>query len=271
MWKSTALAIIFAVPVVSNTDCGGCDPSGGNSGTDDTAIDDTGTDDTGDTEPVDPCASYVGFGTAQDAATPRAYPELELMAIDLVGGFTADPDVYGRLERDISEAWGLSEPYLGDITYRPDDDGRHLVVAAGASTLQAMANGTYTDWDCANDWYEMVDIKSATGSVVVEFEGTYDLDALAVEYANLPNVTFAEPQHVLGDGPTICVTIDGDTYHYVFDEATNDCPSGCIDHTYYYFTTDSDTDFDADPLEPESWSNSQPPFTKPTWVDLYGC
>jgi len=268
MWKSTALAIIFAVPAISNTDCGGCDPSGGNGGTDDTSIDDTGTDDTGDTDPV-PCTGFSGLASpAEFDATPRAEPLMELLAIALHPGFTADEVLYTRLASDVHAIRQDPETSLENITYFAPHDGRTLVVGGDLTTLQAMANGTYTDWDCANDWYEMVDVQLHTTSVTIEFEGTYDLLDLADEYSNFPGVTWAEPDSIIGDGPTICVTIDGDTHHYVFDDASNDCQSGCIDHAYYYYTTDSTGNLS----EAKSWSTTGPAsIPKPAWVDQYGC
>jgi hypothetical protein len=263
MWKSTALAIIFAVPVVSNTDCGGCDPSGGNGGTDDTGVDDTGVDDTGDTDPVD-CTIYTGQA-GDFAATPRTEWQLELLAIELVPDLTADSTVHGRLVSDIEALW-VHEPLIDGITYRPDHNGTQIVVGGDAATLQAMGNGTYTDWDCANDWYEMVDVRQHTSTVVVEFEGTYDLQRIADEYANFPGISWAEPDFLIGDGSTVCATIDGDTYHYVFDKASGDCPSGCINHRYYYFTTDLAGTI----TEHGSWSNTSP-SDPPDWVANYGC
>jgi len=34
-----------------------------------------------------------------------------------------------------------------------------------------------------------------------------------------------------------CATPGPDEWHYVFEEASGDCPSGCIDHTYHHFVT----------------------------------
>lgn len=260
MWKSTTLAVVFAVPVFTNGNCDGCTPGSGGSGGGGV---DTGTVDTGD--PGTDCSAYVGQGTQADLdATPRARPDLEQLAISLDGGFTADAATYGRLLADTDAMGGLQASVDG-IGYRAGYPGDRLLLGADATTLSAMQGGTYADWDCPNDWYGLNDTEFHSSFVLLEFPGTFDIEGLATEYAALPGVQYAEPDYLIGDGPSFCVTRDASTWHYVFDDASGDCPAGCIDHVYRYFVSEADGTV----TYMGSWSNSAPASTRPSWVTQY--
>lgn len=255
MWKSTTFALVFAVPVMTKGGCDGCDPS-----TDpvDTGIDvDTGT--------VDVCDSYTAQATAAEiAATPRARPELEQLAIRLFPAFTADPTVYARLVADLA-AIGAASPDVAGVTYRSPWRGDQLLVGMSAATLDAVVDGTYTAWDCANDAYELEDVTPGGGYALLTFDGTYDIEALADEYAQFAGVTYAEPNHRMGGGSTVCVAPDGDTWHWRIDQGSGDCPAGCIQHDYSYFVTEADGSVD----DRGGWSNTMPPITRPAWMDTF--
>jgi len=259
MWKSTTFALVFAVPVMTKGGCDGCDPS-----TDpvDTGVD-VDTDDT-DTGTVDVCDSYSAQATdAALAATPRPRPELEQLAIQLFPSFTANPTTYARLVADLA-AIG-TDPNVAGVTYRPAWRGDQLIVGMDAATLATVVDGTYTAWDCANDAYEIEDINPGGGYALLTFDGTYDIEALADEYALFAGVTYAEPNHTMGSGSTVCVVPDGDTWHWRIDEGSGDCPAGCINHEYSYFVTQANGSV----ASHGSWANDMPPMTRPAWMDTF--
>ena len=134
-----------------------------------------------------------------------------------------------------------------------------------AGTEAAIQAGTYTAWDCPNDLYVDLSISVESWAVVLELKGIYNVAPLAAEYGALPGVQWAEPNGVFGDGPTICGTIDGETYHYVFDNASGDCPAGCISHAYTYYTTQ----IGSAPQLQGTWDNSSS-TPAPAWVAQYG-
>jgi hypothetical protein len=126
------------------------------------------------------------------------------------------------------------------VGYFAWDDGKTLVIHADAATAGAMLDGSYAAWLCPNEWYVVEGVRSLFDSyVILEFKGIYDIERLSLEYGELPGVISAEPDAVVGDGPTIDLTIDGDSYRYVFDDAGGDCPAGCTEHRYVCFTTTS--------------------------------
>jgi len=185
-----------------------------------------------------------GQGTVEEiAATPREDTNRELLAIDLAGGLTADQAVYDRLGRDL-EAIRAMTPAVENVGYLPSTDGKSLFLTADSlATYRAMERGEYRGWDCLNDWYGLEQIITEASSpatdpwVVVRLKGIYDLYKIAPEYAELPGVASAGPEGVAYPAvllPTLCVTRDGETYHYFFGSVEG----GGL--TTFYFRTEAD-------------------------------
>jgi len=226
----------------------------------DTAVEDTQT-------PIDtgPCANFQGQATpAEIAATPRADTNLEALARSMGTTLVADQVVYDRVVQDVGNIRS-QYPDMSSITYFEADDGQVLLIGADSATFANMESGKYPAWDCPNALYEMTSFSVHSFYAQLTFEGSYEMELLGSEYSLLPGVDYAEPNRRVGDGPTICSTEDGPTYHYVFDNAYGDCFSGCIYHDFSYFTTDSQgmVTFHG------KWSNSMS-VTPPSWVQQYG-
>jgi len=134
-----------------------------------------------------------------------------------------------------------------------------------SATMTQVQNGSYTAWDCPNQWYEVQQINPGSFYVQVEFQGIYNMQMLAAEYATFPGVSYAEHNGMFGGGSTICGSIDGDTWHMVLLHGWGDCPSGCIYREYFYFTTTST----GAPVFQDSWLNSSG-TPEPAWRAIYG-
>ena len=211
------------------------------------------------------CARYVGQANrAEIAATPRADVDLERLALNMGGTFTAGQTIYNRVVADVA-AVRTARPQLG-FTHRGANDGRGIVIEADAATFEQMQAGRYRGWDCADDLYRVVGKEFLPGLrfVFVRFKGLYDTQKLATEYARLPGVTLAEANNFVGDGSDICGTVADETHHYVFDLASGDCPSGCINHQLFYFTTTPGTA----PRFGGEWRRGD--GTPPDWARRYG-
>lgn len=213
----------------------------------------------------------VGHGTeAEIAATPRAEPNLELLALSLSDGLTADQAIYERVVRDVG-AIREGHPDVADIAYFPPHDGKGLLLTTTSEAADRIEAGDYVaEWDCLNEHYEMQSVMveplgMSDAFVLLQLDGLYDLTILAPDYAGLPGVDGAGPNLAGGDGPTICAEIDGETYHYVFDDAGGDCPAGCTTHDYTYFTVAADGTIE----RVGSWSNDSAE-ARPDWVDICG-
>jgi hypothetical protein len=214
------------------------------------------------------CARFVGqAGREEIAATPRQFPDLERLAIRMGGTFTAKPAVYTRVVADVTRIRSsypqLNYPYFGE------NDGKSINLGVDAATFEQMKAGTYRAWDCLNNLYGLVKADyraygSADRYVFLTFKGIYHTDLLALEYSRLPGVKSAGSNRWVGGAPDICGTIEGAEYHYVFDLASGDCPSGCINHKYFYFVSS--------PLEAPRYAGEWQPQmgSAPDWMKRYG-
>jgi hypothetical protein len=75
--------------------------------------------------------------------------------------------------------------------------------------------------------------------VNILFAGRFNTPLLATEYAKLPGVQSSWPLGGSTDVPDVCVSIEGEIFYYIFDEASGDCPAGCINYIYHDYSTDS--------------------------------
>ena len=233
--------------------------------TEDTGADsDTGSADVADTSTSPDTSSTCGHGTASEiASTPRPDANLELLSLTLTDKVVAPAPIYERVTRDVEKIRKMYEKVSG-IDYLPLHNGKSLIVQPDNATMTAIENGSYTAWDCLNNHYvKQGQRKLGSGNfLVLELKGVYDLSIVGGDYAALPGIKSAEPNGRVGDGPTICAKREGDVYHYVFDKAWGDCPAGCINHQYSYFTVD-----DGGTVTKEGeWERGG--GSRPAWLDI---
>lgn len=186
------------------------------------------------------CAGLPGTDDELEL-TPRLDAEAEVLARRVAGTFTADTPTYERIRRDLASI-RARVPAVASVR-----GGRYAGVVSlvvDVSTYASMEAGDYTAWDCLHARYGWTSprmqssgsIRLASGSVV----GRYDMTAIAALYEQLPGVATAG---LTGwpDGPRVCAERDPDgTFHYVFNDASGDCPSGCMEHHLYYFASEPD-------------------------------
>jgi hypothetical protein len=178
---------------------------------------------------------------AERALTPREDINLENLALTLSDGVVADQEVYERLVRDVGNI-RMDYPEVESIAYY-GAGSTSVMLEVDEDTLNDMEHGRYSDWNCLNrifraDHFDYIVFSSSTW-VLVHFDGVYQQASVAEAYSALPKIASAESEGVGGDGPTICIAQDGDTWHYMFDDAGGDCPAGCTEHTYYYFQVEA--------------------------------
>lgn len=209
--------------------------------------------------------------TMELASTPRADTNLELLALKLSPGrVVANQATYDRVVRDVG-AIRAQRPDLATISYFPAYDGKTVDLTVDLDTAERMKSGIYASWNCLNTRlgavmpFEYTRIGNADNEFVfVGVKGIYAIDLVGPEYGRLPGVTNTDDDNVGGDGPTICVTPGPETWHYVFDAASGDCPAGCIDHAYSHFTTNTVGAV----MQLEEWSSTSG-GSAPTWVAQY--
>jgi hypothetical protein len=139
--------------------------------------------------------------------------------------------------------------------------------------LEAWNAGTYDGWDCPNELYHVTEIEPSPslGLFILSFAGLYDVNQVGEDYLAAENVSYVEPDGLIGDGRDVCLSIDGDVHTYIFDDARGDCPAGCTSHVYTGFTVDLDGTITAlgsfDPSEPvpvPAWFDAAESCT--TWL-----
>lgn len=222
-------------------------------------------------------AERCGLGNPEDlAATPRAAPGLEILAIRLSGAVAAPADLYRRLSLDAAaiadeapaaETGGIVQPAVEPST---------IGLTVGALTYDAMVGGSYTAWDCLNSWYESVDIRfapgpGAGGTVRITFGGVYDTAQVAAEYAALPGVqtagTVAAPASPYAAPPRLCATAEGNVIHYVATGPAIAHPVGKPRPVeFYYFVGTAPGEVTLE----DTYNALSDPFIQPPWASLYG-
>jgi len=184
------------------------------------------------------CAGFVPKASADEVAkTPRADEAAEVLAIETSNEFVAPDALYQRIVGELA-AIGAAEPVVAGIGPFSSMSSNSIILGLSAAGYQSYQSGTYTAWDCPNQAYGMTQIQDV-GSlqyVTIAFgQKRYNTPLLAAEYASLPEVTSVEPNMLVGDGPDVCLEVQGDTHFYIFDKAGGDCPAGCTEHAYYGF------------------------------------
>jgi hypothetical protein len=213
------------------------------------------------------CADYGGLATPGEIAqSPFPNAEAEVLAIEASGEVVAPMQAYTRIVGDLA-AIRASNPAVRDIraqgSWVPDE----LIIGFDEQGKAAVAAGTYADWDCPNALYGMSSIESHALFVLLHYDHMFNAPLLTAAYAVLPHVTYAEPNGIFGDGDDVCVSFNGQTYSYVFDAGSGDCLAGCIDHTYWGFST-SGTPGEITSLGTWSKASGNPP---PWFMALNAC
>jgi hypothetical protein len=179
-------------------------------------------------------------GTQEELArTPRDDANLELLALSLSDGVTADEAVYRRLVRDIAAIRAV-DSRMGGIEYSPAETGELLVAPATATRL-LVKSGLYTEWDCLNRHFRAKQSAvSGRDYVVLEFKGRYNLNRVGRLYDGLDGVRYAEPNFYIHlDKPaSIYVTPGRDAWHYVLGGA-HECSGDRVSCGFYYFVVSS--------------------------------
>jgi hypothetical protein len=190
-------------------------------------------------EPITgPCPAPVG-DAAELALTPRAQPNLELLAFELEPEHVvASQATYERLVSDVTASIAL-DPTLAEVSYFAPHDGQRLQLQWTEATRRAFEEGQYTAWDCLNEAYGLRSFSSTVTSVNLQLRGIYNLPLVLERYLQLPGVTGGNKGSVLDDGPTICVARTGDRYEYVFDHTGGGCAGRCRQHRAHHIASDA--------------------------------
>ncbi len=185
-----------------------------------------------DVDMIDFTLFSIGFAEAYfDYGPERQNAEAEMLAMAASGELRA-PDVeYDRILRDLALI-RVAYPELITVIDDPDYVRNELIVS--------VPKGPPTEaYEALNRFFLVTDVDPLFGSwYVLTFCDNLNAPVLALEYAALPEVQYAEPNYMIGIDDYITVTPIGEVYHYSIDDGFLDCFDGCDCHRLWELEVD---------------------------------
>ncbi len=210
---------------------------------------------------------YPGFPEPTPQIDPRpAETEAQQLALLLSGETRPPPELSRQIQTDLSSirsSYSKDIPMVAQRRFWTPWSTNRIVLGIEKDSLDAIKNGTYHDWDELNREYRATSLYIyKIGPQVMSFDGNYHPSGLTQEYFKLPGVVFASAVSWPGDGPMIKPVRIGDQFTYLFRDAWGDCPAGCIEKEFWYFTFDDKQEPTLaghwnpqnDPKEPDWWN-----------------
>jgi hypothetical protein len=201
------------------------------------------------------------LGTAEELArTPRADPNLELLALTLdAGQLTATQATYERVVADVG-AIRASAPSLANIAFSPPHDGHTLLISFGDNAMDALAAGRYSAWDCLLEAYR-VEIGPVDDlfpyAPTLFLDGIFDMPRLGELFEQLPDAS-VQINVIAGPRP-LCATRQDEHYEYVVDRTNGKCVTSPCRGIFRRFVSDAAGEVSA----LESWTSTDGPA--PAW------
>ena len=169
-------------------------------------------------------ANWFPYGPSRDNL------EAEMLAMDVSGQLRAPDGEYTRIRGDlilIRTAYPQLTSVVDDTDYVPDQ----LIVGLEA--------GSPTDgYEALNERYLVIDELIYTWGRLLTFCDNLNAPVLAQEYQKLAEVSWADPNWLIGIDDYITVTPMGGTYRYDIDDGFMDCFDGCDCHRYWVIDVD---------------------------------
>lgn len=106
---------------------------------------------------------------------------------------------------------------------------------------EAFDDGGYHGWDCLQTMHGARSVDGLFSSWVrVSFTPHLDWAQVATAYARLPEVLYAKPNYIFGDGSDVCLAVEQEANAYLFVQGTGDCATGCTERELSGVLTDAD-------------------------------
>lgn len=201
-------------------------------------------------------SALASTGCFPPAEQPSAQPEpqaqifldideAEQIALYLDDGVRLDRFLMKRVFYDVSLIRGAFRDWieaLDYISFHPPCTSDAVAVRFDDVSYAEAVSGTYGHWRELNDRYGPVSRQNEGDllTVILFFDGLYDLRALAEEYARLPGVVEATCILTIGDSPNIYPRRTENGITYLFRDAWGSCKAQCENNEFYYFTCEND-------------------------------
>lgn len=168
-----------------------------------------------------------GQGTAAEiAATPRADPDAELLALHLGGELTAPEDLYQRIVSDLTVIRSVN-PVAGFIPFTPSYTPHDFLFMMTDEAFARLQSGNYHEWDCLNRWYgrDRIQLFNIIKGGAVSFKGVFDMERVMADYATLPGIRAVELNGILSiplfEPDRSCAWKEGHAIRYFFNQGTS--------------------------------------------------
>ncbi|MDH4157804.1 MAG: hypothetical protein OEW00_11070 [candidate division Zixibacteria bacterium] len=160
----------------------------------------------------------------------------------------------------IRERWSYQIGAV-NIRFGPPYEVAMIVVGFTDDGWQMFREGEYHHWDALNEQFDLDTMILWGGgaaesfkNVELHFNRLPNANLLVDYYTGLPETKYVAVNGYCCDWPLLLVHQGDVQRHYFFRNAWGDCPSGCIEEEYFYFTVAGD-------------SASYKGYYKPDWID----
>ncbi len=188
------------------------------------------------------CTGFSPKASPSDIAqSPRANPVAEILAFETQGTLVAVDSLYQRLDEELTQIVAAEPGLAAMMPISSVYSGKPLRLQFDPSGWASVSSGEYTGWECPNQAYSgSATLNLQWSFAEVSFSGKrFHAGLIAAEYAPLPHVTSSMVDTYAYDGPDLCLEIKGDEHFYIFDQASGDCPAGCMYHDYTGFSANA--------------------------------
>jgi hypothetical protein len=164
-------------------------------------------------------------------------PEAWQIGLEMPGPnppFHPSPEDYQRIIFDQASI-RTQIPALDGVTHFPKWVDNQLLVSLDP-------NQPHDGFECLNTHFQLVNMQHLFSTWwVLTFAGSINVEFLAVGYASLPEVLYAEPNYWIGGDKFWVPTVgQGGVWHWFIDDGWHDCFDGCDCHRYYWIDTHPD-------------------------------
>jgi hypothetical protein len=171
--------------------------------------------------------------------------EAETLALEATRSFIADDQLYETVRTDLMALRATFDDELLAIDPEPCWYASMRLEFDATVDAQAFRDGSYYYYTGLNERFGVSDVRVYEGSrgattVTLHFRRNYWMPTLWQIYADagLPGLYQASYSGVTGDGPDLCLELDGEDRYYLFDDASGDCFVGCGSHQYSGYRVD---------------------------------
>ncbi|MEW6198753.1 MAG: dockerin type I domain-containing protein [Planctomycetota bacterium] len=169
--------------------------------------------------------AYFDYGPHRDNL------EAEMLAMDLRQMLRAQEADYQRVLRDLALI-RAAYPKLKDVIDDTDWVPKELL-------LKLVAGQPTAGYQALNRFYQVVREQVQSWGIKLTFCDNLNAEVLALEYEALPEVQWAEPNHLIGIDDYITVTDLGERWQYWIDDGFMDCFDGCDCHREWILQVDT--------------------------------